>query len=196
ILGAWQFTRSETAARLVSDRLEERLGTTAEFDRLSIGFSSTSVSGLRIYEHGPAAEAEPFVSVGDVNLSLSLLGALRGASPSDIHFRDAQVVLRFDRNGDLLTRLPQAGADGVNSFPTIHIESGTLTLRQEGRADSVFQGIALKLEPTEHAVIVSGTVEDEAWGKWVADGLIPTAGSASPGQLTLATAARKHGPTE
>jgi hypothetical protein len=192
LVGGWQFTRSEAAARLVSQKLEERLGTTAQFERLSVGLSSTSVSGLKIYEHGTGPDAEPFVDVGEVNLGLSALGALRGDSPSTITFRDAHVVLRFDRQGDLRTQLPRAGADGPGGLPTIRIESGSLTIRQEGRADSVFQGIDLTLTPTENAVVVSGTVEDNAWGKWLADGVIPTGGSASPGRLTFATVDPNH----
>ena len=39
---------------------------------------------------------------------------------------------------------------------------------------------------------MSGTVEDQEWGKWVADGWIPTNGSASQGRLTLTTAGPKQ----
>jgi len=191
LLGAWQFTRSEAAARLVSQKLEERLGTTAHFERLSVGVSSTSVSGLKIYEQSADQSAEPFVAVGEVQLGLSLLGALQGNSPSAITFRDAHVLLRFDRNGDLQTRLPQLGADGPGELPVIRIESGTLTIRQDGRDESVFAGIDLLLEPIDGSLKVSGTIEDEAWGKWAADGLIPTGASASPGRLTLTTAGPK-----
>ena len=73
LVGGWQFTRSKAAARLVSQKLEDRLGTTAEFDRLSVGLTSTSVSGLKIFEQGSEPNAEPFVAVGEVNLGLSVL---------------------------------------------------------------------------------------------------------------------------
>jgi len=177
---------------LVSQKLEERLGTTAHFERLSVGVSSTSVSGLKIYEQGAEANAEPFVAVGEVELGLSLIDALQGNSPSAIRFRDAHVLLRFDRNGDLQTQLPQLGADGPGALPIIRIESGTLTIRQEGRDEAVFGGIDLLLEPVDGSLKVSGTVEDAAWGKWIADGMIPTGASASPGRLTLSTANPKE----
>src|SRR5688500_18584190 len=138
--GSWLFTRSEAAARLVTQRLEERLGTAARFDRLSVGVSSTSVSNLKVYEHGTGPDSDPFVSVGEVDLDLSAVGAALGESPNTVRFRDARVLLRFDRNGNLVTKLPQA-AVGEGGLPTILIESGTLTIRQEGRADSVFDGI-------------------------------------------------------
>src|SRR5262245_16429689 len=101
LIGGWQFTRSEAAAQLVCRKLEERLGTTTQFERLSVGVTNTSVSGLKIYEHGTPPESEPFVDVGEVKLDLSVLGAIRGDSPSAITFRDAHVLLRFDRKGDL-----------------------------------------------------------------------------------------------
>ena len=67
-----------------------------------------------------------------------------------------------------------------------------MTIRQDGRADSIFKGIDLTLEPGENAIKVSGTVEDDAWGKWTAEGTIPVGGSASPGRLVLTTIEKKH----
>ncbi|HJZ93131.1 MAG TPA: hypothetical protein VKE40_19800, partial [Gemmataceae bacterium] len=100
---------------------------------------------------------------------------------------------RFDWKGNLVSRLPAAGADG-GPIPTIRIESGTLTLRQDGRPDSVFHGIDLTMAATDGTMTVTGTVEDEAWGKWTAEGLIPVSGTGSA-WLTLRTvAAQKVGP--
>ena len=180
------YSRSDSAARLVQEKLQARLGVTAEFDRMSVGITETSVEGLRIHEREAPPEMAPFVSVGQPDLDIASIGAIRGASPKSIRFHDAAVLLRFDRNGDLLTRLPKGGA-GEGEFPTIQIESGSLTIRQEGRADSVFHGIQLTLTPEKDAVAITGNVEDQAWGKWTASGTIPTAGT-KPGQLTFKTA--------
>jgi hypothetical protein len=189
VLGGWLYTRSDAAAQLVSRKLQERLGTAATFDRLSVGLTSTSVSGLKVFEHGAdSASAEPLVSVDRVELDLSALAAATGESPSAITFRDAHVLLRFDRKGDLLTQFPSADSDG-GGLPTVRIESGTLTIRQEGRADSVFTGIHLTVSQTDGKVTIAGTVEDRAWGQWTADGSIPSGGT---GHLVLRTAAPHH----
>ena len=147
--------------------------------------SNTSLSDLRVYEAGAGPASEPILKAGDVQLDVGAVGAARGMDPTEIHFRDAQVLLRFDRNGDLLTRLPRAGDGG--GLPAIHIESGTLTIRQVGHEDSVFQGIDLTITEVDHLVKVSGKVEDRAWGEWTAEGAIPTGGETKAGKLTLTT---------
>ena len=53
-----------------------------------------------------------------MDLDVGAVGAARGKDPTEIHFRDALVLLRFDRNGDLLTRLPQAGDGGARCRPS------------------------------------------------------------------------------
>ena len=68
--------------------------------------SNTSLSDLRVYEAGAGPASEPILKAGEVQLDVGAVGAARGKDPTEIHFRDAQVLLRFDRNGDLLTRLP------------------------------------------------------------------------------------------
>ena len=185
-LGIRAYTRSGAAARMVSERLEARLGAPTKFERLAVGVSSTSLSALQVYEPGASAAAEPILKAGEVDLDVGAVGAARGQDPTEIHFRDAQVLLRFDRNGDLVTKLPQAGGDG-GGLPAIHIESGTLTIRQEGHEVSVFSGIDLTITEVDHVVKVSGKVEDQAWGQWTVEGTIPTGDQTKAGQLTMKT---------
>ncbi|HKB03100.1 MAG TPA: hypothetical protein VKD90_12820, partial [Gemmataceae bacterium] len=187
LAGCWLYCHSDAAASLVARKLEEQFGTPVRVDSLSIGVSGTSATGIRVYEHGTDPTGQPFLAVGSADVDVSAVGAATGAMPSALHLRDAHVVLRFDKNGNLVTRLPAAGAHG-GSVPSVRIESGTLTLRQEGRADSVFHGIDLTITPVDGRLTVSGTVEDEAWGKWTAEGVIPLSGSEAA-WLTLRTVA-------
>lgn len=185
--GVWLYSRSDAAARMVSERLEARLGVPTRFGGLSVGVSSTRMTALRIYEPGASAAAEPVLAAGEVDVDIGAVGAAQGKDPTELHFRDARVLLRFDRNGDLLTKLPDAGGDDGGAMPDIHIDSGTLTIRQEGREDSVFNGIHLTLREVDQAVQVSGTIEDQSWGQWTADGSFPTGRPGKPGALTLKT---------
>ena len=185
VVGIKLYTRSDAAARMVGDRLAARLGATTRFDRLSVGLSSTSLSDMRVYEAGASPSAEPVLTAGEVDVDVGAVGAARGKDPTELHVRDARVLLRFDRNGDLVTNLPQAGGDG--GLPVIRIESGTLTIRQEGREDSVFTGIDLTVAEADRVVKVAGTVEDQAWGRWTADGSIPLGARSRAGYLTLKT---------
>jgi hypothetical protein len=186
IVGVKLYSRSDAVARLVGEKLRAKLGTAAQFDKLSVGVSSTSLSDLKVYEQGADSSSQPFLAAGEVDLNVGAVGAASGKEPTEIHFRDTQVLLRFNKAGDLMTQLPKAGGEGGN-LPTIRIESGTLTIRQEGRDDSVFSGIDLTVSETDNVVKVAGTVEDKAWGKWSGEGTIPVGGQKQAGKLVLKT---------
>src|SRR3954470_5259139 len=123
VIGVKLYCRSAAASRLVSEKLEARLGTTTKFSGLSVGISSTNVSDLHVYEQGTEPGAAPFLAAGDVELNVGALGAAAGKQPTEIRFRDAKLLLRFNRAGDLLTKLPKAAGEG--GLPKIHVESGT-----------------------------------------------------------------------
>lgn len=185
LVGIKVYTRSDAAARMVGERLEARLAAPTRFERLSVGLSSTSLTDLRVYEPGASAAAEPILAAGEVDVDVGALAAVQGKDPSEIRVRDARVLLRFNRDGDLLTKLPRSGDGG--GLPAIHIDSGTLTIRQDGREDAVFTGIDLTIIEADQVVKITGIVEDQAWGRWTADGTIPTGRQTKAGQLTLTT---------
>src|SRR5262249_59619502 len=135
------------AARIVARKLEEQFGTPVQFDRLSVGVTGSSVSGLRVYERGADPTGDPFLAVGTADVDVSAIGVARGAGPSLVRLQDAHVLLRFDWKGNLVSRLPAAGADG-GPIPTIRIESGALTLRPDGPAHFLFPRIRPTHAPT------------------------------------------------
>lgn len=188
--GAWLYTKSDAAKQSVQQELEERLGTTVRFDGLTVGLTGTTISDVRIHERDAGAESEPFVSIRDVDLDISAFGAVLDRDVKSVRLHDAHVLLRFDRQGNLLTKFPSRnGGDG--ELPTVRIESGTLTIRQEGRADSVFHGIHLTISPDSEGLAIAGHVKDADWGKWNASGVIPVATSGIA-RLSLRTAESHH----
>src|SRR5262249_58026813 len=130
---------SEAAARIVARKLEEQFGTPVQFDRLSVGVTGSSVSGLRVYERGADPTGDPFLAVGTADVDVSAIGVARGAGPSLVRLQDAHVLLRFGWEGDLVSRLPAARADG-GPVPTVRNESGRLPVRQGGPARFRFPG--------------------------------------------------------
>src|SRR5262249_22450661 len=111
LIGGWLLLRSEAAARIVARKLEEQFGTPVQFDRLSVGVTGSSVSGLRVYERGADPTGDPFLAVGTADVDVSAIGVARGPGPSLVPVQDAHVLLRFDWKGDLRARLPSARAD-------------------------------------------------------------------------------------
>jgi hypothetical protein len=180
----WIVSRSAIAGRLVERKLEERLGTTVQFDQAAVGVMGTTVTNLRVHERGSGPDSTPFLTVGRADINVGAAGALVDKSPSTIRLRDANLLLRLNRQGQLLTRFPNTiGGDG---FPTLKIDSGTLTIRQEGRGDSVIRGIDLIVASQDREIKLTGAIRDDAWGQWTADGTIPISPNGN-GQLSLRT---------
>lgn len=179
LFGGWLYARSDAAARKLSRQLEDKLGSAAKIERIHAGLLSTSFTGLAIHEPNLTADSEPLLAADEVDLNVSTIGAVAGWRPSRVTVRGARMVLRYDRNGMLLTKLPSAS--GAGPLPTIHVESGALTIRQEGRADTVFRGLEATLTPAEGGLALSGSAHDPDWGQWTGDGLIPV----GPGPMRL-----------
>jgi hypothetical protein len=170
LVGGWFYSRSSSAARLVSSALEDRLGLPVRFDRLLVGFSESSVQQLRVWECDCGEDKQPWITAGDVDLGLSPIKAIFGTGPSRVTIRDAHVILRFDEKGDLLTKLPQQAGAGGGETPLVRIESGTLTIQQLGRPDRIFNGIDLTVRPADGEIALEGNMLDEVWGRWKAKG--------------------------
>lgn len=180
LFGGWLYARSDAAARKLSQQLEDKLGSAARIERIHAGLLGTSFTGLAIHEPNQPADAEPLLAADEVDLNVSTIGAVAGRRPSRVTVRGARMVLRYDRNGFLLTKLPSAG--GAGPLPTIHVKSGTLTIRQEGREDTVFTGLEATLTPADGGLALSGSAHDPDWGQWTGEGLIPV----GPGPMRLA----------
>jgi hypothetical protein len=180
----WILSRSPIAGRLVERKLEERLGATVQFDQAAVGVTGTTVTNLRVHERGSGPDSLPFLTVGKADVNVGAAGAIVDKNPSIIRLRDATLLLRFDRKGQLLTKFPNT--PGGQGLPTLTIEASSLIIRQEGRSDSVFRGINATITAQDREVRINGDIADEAWGKWTAEGTIPI-GPSGAGQLCLRT---------
>ncbi len=188
IVGAVMYARSERAARLVGAKLEARLGMPVRVGSLDLGAAHTTAHELQVFERDASVEAAaPWVTAKHVELDVSAVSAALGRSPSLITLSDAHVTLRFNKDGDLITKLPVSAGDGGGPLPNIRLISGELTLRQDGRPDAVFNGIDLNVCLECGNPTVRGTVRDEAWGTWNVEGLIDTPTQVAT--MTLKTAA-------
>jgi hypothetical protein len=182
-IGSWVGMRSPAAHRMVVNQLREQIGTQVETDAISLGYRSISITGFRLAEAKSDSFVQPWLSAARAEIDVGATSAITGAEPKTIVLHDAAVVLQFDAEGDLLTRLPRPKTD--LSMPTIRVESGTLTLKQLGRPDSNFHGIKITIREVDGREIIDGVVTDEAWGRWIAEGNFHL--SEKSGKLTLRT---------
>ena len=101
--------------------------------------------------------------------------------------------LRFDENGQLLTRLPQAASPGEGALgaqgplPALDLDNSRLTLRKQGHPDIVLTDVTLRATPDGGRLALSGSGASPKWGKLNLTGTVdPKAGSFA---LTLTSAA-------
>ena len=74
----------------------------------------------------------------------ALCRLLGQTQPRRLTLRGAQVHLRFDADGNLLTRFPQKTKGGKQALPEIRIERGTVTVDQAGRKVSSTESVTLR----------------------------------------------------
>ncbi len=175
----WWYLGSPYAAARASARLEAVAGGPVQLDALDVGLGGTVLRGVRLFE--PGAET-PWATADELRADVSLWGLATGGAPQRITLDGAAVVLRFDKDGKLKTRLFQG--DGQSGpAPAVRVERGRLTLRQEGRPDTVIGGITADFRPDGERLVLEGTVADPYWGDWTAVGDVTPA--RRQGSLTL-----------
>jgi hypothetical protein len=102
-----------------------------------------------------------------VDVDLSLWQLLRGAlNEGAVTMRDVRVVLRFDRDGKLLTRIPEPPSGESRPLPVVRVADGAFTIRRDGRPDETFRNIALELQGDGPQLQMHGSVNDPDWGPW------------------------------
>ena len=97
--------------------------------------------------------------------------------PGAFELRDVHLRLRFDANGDLLTKLPGSAAAG-GPLPDVQVRAGSLTLEQEGRQPFTLEGISLTLQPALRTNL-SGVLDDPVWGSFDVSGRVEKSGAFS-----------------
>src|SRR5262245_31052341 len=109
--GLW-FLRSAYAAEQVAARLGAAAGAPVRIADLDLGFVRSPLTGLEVCERGAPADAPPWLTIGAVDAELSLAQLIRGdLADGTVTLRHVHVTLHFDRDGRLLTRLPEPAAE-------------------------------------------------------------------------------------
>jgi uncharacterized protein involved in outer membrane biogenesis len=193
------YLASDSARQQVVSRLQEAYGGPVAVQSADIGmFGGTELRGLRLYEPGQEG-GDPWATVQTVKTDVSAIDLLRGESPKQITLNEPWVTLRFGRDGNLVTQLPEqvraktkagAGVPATQAaaVPEIHVEGGQVILRQVGRPEMLVKGISANVRPEGDRLTLSGTVKDDYWGEW---SLVNSSVDPAAGTLT-ATLSTKH----
>lgn len=180
LLAARLYVGSAHAARLVSSSLSTSLGMDIQVGSFSPGLDSVAIGDVRL------GYPESWVSAESIEADLSPMELLRGAMPRKLVVREGDVTLRFDAAGKLLTPMPEGKAGGDGTIPAIHLEKAKLTIRQEGKPDSVFNGVDADIRVEKGRAALTGTLADKAWGDWKLDASLDTTTFAATADLVAA----------
>jgi hypothetical protein len=189
-LAARAYLASESVRRQVAAHLAASYGGPVEVDGADIGvLGGSTIRGLRLYE--PGESQTPWASAGTVTMDVSALDLLRGVAPRRLTLDGPKVTLHLDSGGRLLTHMPEAGS-AERSPPDIHIESGQVTIQQDGRPEMVVKGVRADLRPDGGRVAITGGVSDSYWGEWSLDGSADRAADSLIATLTTDRAEVTH----
>jgi translocation and assembly module TamB len=167
---------SPEAASMVTARLQDSLGVPVQLGEADVGWSSTTLRDLKLYEKGASPLADvPWAVVRDLKADVSVQDLIGGETkPTSLTLSGPTITLRFDAEGKLLTQLPAAkgepGSLSPADLPAVRLEQGTVTLQQQDRPAFVISGIDAELQPRAEGLVLTGTVTDPQWGRWELDG--------------------------
>ena len=131
------------------------------------------------------AAPQPIVT-GTVTANVSPIGLAAGSSPTTVSLVNAQVTLRFDKDGNLVTKLPEPqGNGGGDKLPAITIKGASIHLVQEGRPDFRASGIDVSMTDDGQQLKIAGRGTDPTWKAWTLSGEWSRAGGG--GSIVLRT---------
>jgi uncharacterized protein involved in outer membrane biogenesis len=174
----------------VARQIESRLGLPIEVQAIRLGLRTSSVS-LRAFDPNVSRDAGELFSVESASADVSLFDLLRGRlNPHTLDLKGVTITLRLDAAGKLLTPLPQfpdsGTAVGSSLVPTVQLEKGRITIRQENRAEFTVGNLDVTLSPQSNGEArLAGTIDDPLWAKWTITGQVDCSNEA--GWLKLAT---------
>lgn len=161
--GAKVFLGSQQFKSMLADRLQTAFNGRLRFGDVDVGLNSTSMHDLELMEKG---SEEPWAKIGHVEAKMPLQKLLTGSADAEqIVLHKTDVTLRFDADNHLLTALPERQGP-LPPLPPVHLDAGTLTLAQEGRAPFRLANLAGVATTKDGKLTFTGTVKDPTWGEW------------------------------
>ena len=171
--GARLYLSSSFAASKVAAQLSSLFGVPVRVDSVDIGFRrGSTVKGMQILEANPVERLPPWLIAQNLVADVSVVDILQGnPTPREVRLAGAAIALHFDKDGNLLTRLPKPSGGPFQTLPKLRIEDGKVTLSQEGHDHPfIVQNVAGTGESAGRVLTVEGTVRDSYWGDWTFTG--------------------------
>src|SRR5207248_801964 len=112
--------------------LESAYGGRVRVKSLHVGVNRTTLHGLDLFE-ADEPDGRPWLHVDRLRADVNLAGALRGqVVPGELLLEGADVTLRFNKEGALVTRwpVPANGGNGKITLPRLVINNSKIRFRR------------------------------------------------------------------
>src|SRR5262249_36268930 len=134
------YLTSRDAADRVADRLAQAYGGRVRVGEVDLGLGGCTFRHVELFEAGAAASHPPWMVIDEATTDTHVLDLYNVTIPSQFTLSGVSVVVRFDRDNQLLTHFPNPTGP-AESLPAFHLSNGRVTLRQEGKPDMVVRGV-------------------------------------------------------
>jgi hypothetical protein len=176
-LAVQAYLSSDAATARVAARVSAALGTRVTIGGIALGIGGSTLTDMVIEEADSAAGGPPLATVKRVETDIGIRELISGPSdPTKITLDGLQLLVRHDRAGRLLTRLPRP-ADAGKPTPTIRVANAGVTIRKDGEPDVRFDGFQGQVAEQNGQIRLTGELHDPTWGgQWHIDATAPKAG--------------------
>src|SRR5215471_12395843 len=132
LLAARLYLRSSAVAARVAAQLRQKLGIPVRVEEADIGlFGDSTIRNVEMFESD--THARPWAVIGELSTDISVLDLLRGAvNPRQLTLKGVRADLHFDKDGRLLTKMPELKEEPGQEPPAITLQNAQLTLHQLG----------------------------------------------------------------
>jgi hypothetical protein len=196
------YLRSPRVTHEVATRLEAMVGAPVRVENVDVGIHGSTLNGFELFEPGTdASQSTPWLKVGSLTTDISLWDIMRGqAMPKHVTLSNAQVVLRFDAQGQLVTEFPTPPEPSTSEailpeMPEVVIEQSEVVLRKAGQPELAARDVNARLtRKQEGAYAFSGSAQSAELGKLLLDGNYDAAKHEAVATLKTAGTAHVTGP--
>jgi hypothetical protein len=172
------YLRSSHVTSNVTTRLQDLYGGTVRIGSADVGLGSSTLNGLELFEEGSnKSGSTPWFKVDLLDADVSLWELLLGRGlPKHLSLNNATVLLRFDREGRLITRFPPrpvapTATVDFGAIPTLDFKQTGIIFRKEGHPDLVARNVSLRLTRGESGnLAIAGNGDSIELGKLVMSG--------------------------
>jgi len=162
----WYWTSPLLAARVAS-KLGEMYGGQVTVGSAAVGTEETVLRDVCFFE--PACPNRPWLTVERLDTDLAVAEFLEGHAPTHVNLHGVTVLLRFDDQGNLLTRLPSGNTGPpttLDKLPAITLADAKLFCVSSDGRQLACESLNLKLTPVRGGATLCGDAVSAALGRW------------------------------